>query len=163
MPMPRAGRGVSHAGLSVGGPSAGKPSQAVGLEQADGDNQSASVRELEWLGSTTIEGVDMTRNGMRPIHPGEILRQEFLLPLAMTARALSQAIGVPATRVNDIGNGRRGVTADGACGSLAPSAIAPSSGAICRPHVTGARPSARWRPESIASYCRERRPDFGPR
>ena len=49
---------------------------------------------------------------MRPIHPGEILREEFLIPLEMSAHALSQAIRVPATRVNDVVNGRRGVTAD---------------------------------------------------
>ncbi|HWH39946.1 MAG TPA: HigA family addiction module antitoxin [Usitatibacter sp.] len=54
----------------------------------------------------------MARNKMRPIHPGEILREEFLIPLGMSAHALSQAIRVPATRVNDIVNGRRGVTAD---------------------------------------------------
>ena len=54
----------------------------------------------------------MTRNRMRPIHPGEILREEFLVPLEMTAHALSQAIHVPATRINDIVKGRRGVTAD---------------------------------------------------
>lgn len=49
---------------------------------------------------------------MRPIHPGEILREEFLGPLEITAHALSQAMRVPATRVNDIVNGRRGITAD---------------------------------------------------
>jgi addiction module HigA family antidote len=49
---------------------------------------------------------------MRPVHPGEILREEFLLPLQMSAHALSQAIRVPATRVNGIVNGKRGVTAD---------------------------------------------------
>jgi addiction module HigA family antidote len=54
----------------------------------------------------------MTRNRMRPIHPGEILREEFLVPLRMSARALSQAIHVPATRVNDIVNGKRGITAN---------------------------------------------------
>jgi antitoxin HigA-1 len=54
----------------------------------------------------------MTRNRMRPIHPGEILREEFLVPLGMTGHALSQAVRVPATRVNDIINGKRGVTAD---------------------------------------------------
>jgi addiction module HigA family antidote len=54
----------------------------------------------------------MARSKMRPIHPGEILREEFLIPLEMSAHALSQAIRVPATRVNDIVNGRRGVTAD---------------------------------------------------
>ena len=51
-------------------------------------------------------------NRMRPIHPGEILREEFLRPLDMSAHALSQAIHVPATRVNDIVNGKRGITAD---------------------------------------------------
>jgi addiction module HigA family antidote len=49
---------------------------------------------------------------MRPNHPGEILRQEFLAPQGMSAHALSLAIHVPATRVNDIVNGKRGVTAD---------------------------------------------------
>ena len=49
---------------------------------------------------------------MRPIHPGGILREEFLVPLGMSAHALSQAIRVPATRVNDIVNGKRGITTD---------------------------------------------------
>jgi addiction module HigA family antidote len=49
---------------------------------------------------------------MPPIHPGEILREEFLAPLEMTAHALSQAIRVPATRADDIVNGKRGMTAD---------------------------------------------------
>jgi addiction module HigA family antidote len=62
--------------------------------------------------SITIEGMSMTRNQMRPIHPSEILQEEFLVPLGMTAHALSQAIHVPATRVNDIVNGKRGVKAD---------------------------------------------------
>ena len=69
----------------------------------------------------------MTRNRMRPIHPGEILRKEFVVPLGMTAHALSQAIHVPATWVNDIVNGKRGITADTAL-RLATSAIHPSSG-----------------------------------
>jgi addiction module HigA family antidote len=49
---------------------------------------------------------------MRPIHSGEVLREEFLVPLGMSSHALSQAIHVPATRLNDIVNGKRGVTAD---------------------------------------------------
>jgi addiction module HigA family antidote len=40
------------------------------------------------------------------------LREEFLMPLQMSAHALSQAIRVPATRVNDIVNSKRGITAD---------------------------------------------------
>jgi addiction module HigA family antidote len=51
-------------------------------------------------------------NGMRPIHPGEILREEFLLPLHLSANALAIALGVPAPRINDIARERRGITAD---------------------------------------------------
>jgi addiction module HigA family antidote len=47
-----------------------------------------------------------------PIHPGEMLREEFLVPLGMSANALSIALGVPATRVNEIVNERRGISGD---------------------------------------------------
>ena len=52
------------------------------------------------------------RNGMRPIHPGEILREEFLVPLKLSANALAIALGVPAPRINDIVRERRAITAD---------------------------------------------------
>ena len=52
------------------------------------------------------------RNGMRPIHPGEILREEFLVPLHLSANALAIALGVPAPRINDVVRERRGMTAD---------------------------------------------------
>jgi addiction module HigA family antidote len=52
------------------------------------------------------------RNNMRPIHPGEILREEFLVPLDMSANAFAQAICVPANRVSAILSEVRGVTAD---------------------------------------------------
>lgn len=56
----------------------------------------------------------MTRptNAMRAIHPGEILREEFLGPLGLSANALAIALGVPATRIHEIVNERRGITAD---------------------------------------------------
>lgn len=54
----------------------------------------------------------MTKNGMRPVHPGEILKEEYLRPLNMTPDALAKALRVPAPRINDIVLGRRGVTAD---------------------------------------------------
>lgn len=54
----------------------------------------------------------MTGNGMRPVHPGEILREEYLEPLEMSVNALSKALHVPATRMNDIVRERRGITAD---------------------------------------------------
>jgi antitoxin HigA-1 len=52
------------------------------------------------------------KNGMRPIHPGEILSEEFLKPLAMSARKLADAIGVPHNRVSAIVAGGREVTPD---------------------------------------------------
>ena len=54
----------------------------------------------------------MYKNGMRPIHPGEILREDFLVPLGMSANALATALKVPAPRVNDVVRERRGVSAD---------------------------------------------------
>lgn len=54
----------------------------------------------------------MLKNGMRPVHPGEILREDYLRPLAMSANALSKHLRVPASRINDIVLERRGVTAD---------------------------------------------------
>jgi addiction module HigA family antidote len=55
-------------------------------------------------------GIEM--NGMRPIHPGEILREEFLIPYGMSAHALAQALRVPAPRINDIVRERRAITPD---------------------------------------------------
>ena len=52
------------------------------------------------------------KNNMRPIHPGEILREEFLVPLSMSANRLAAALDVPANRVSEIVGERRAVTAD---------------------------------------------------
>ena len=46
-------------------------------------------------------------NGMRPIHPGQILREEFILPLGLSANALAIALRVSAPRINDIARERR--------------------------------------------------------
>lgn len=51
-------------------------------------------------------------NGMRPIHPGEVLREEFMLPMGLSANALAIAVQVPAPRINDVARERRGVSAD---------------------------------------------------
>ena len=52
------------------------------------------------------------KNGMRAIHPGEVLREEFLIPMGITAHGLAMALHVPAPRINDIVLERRAVTAD---------------------------------------------------
>ena len=54
----------------------------------------------------------MIKNRMRPVHPGEVLREDYLKPLGMSANALAKALHVPASRVNDIVLERRGVSAD---------------------------------------------------
>jgi addiction module HigA family antidote len=54
----------------------------------------------------------MIKNGMRPVHPGEILREDFLVPLGQSANALAKALNVPAPRINDIVRERRGISAD---------------------------------------------------
>lgn len=54
----------------------------------------------------------MSKNEMRPIHPGEILKEEYLKPLGMSVNALAQRLRVPATRLHEIVKERRSVTAD---------------------------------------------------
>ncbi len=51
-------------------------------------------------------------NKMRPIHPGEILREEFLVPLGMSPHALALELKVPAPRLNDIVRERRSISPD---------------------------------------------------
>lgn len=62
-----------------------------------------------------------TRNGERkakaqkkvsPVHPGEVLREDVLKPLGMSVNKLALALGVPATRMGEIVNGRRAITPD---------------------------------------------------
>lgn len=54
----------------------------------------------------------MITNGMRPVHPGEVLREEYLEPLGITPTALARALNVSAPTINDVVRERRGITAD---------------------------------------------------
>ena len=47
-----------------------------------------------------------------PIHPGEVLKEEFMLPLRLSANALARTLRVPANRISAIINADRGITAD---------------------------------------------------
>ncbi|MDA3644663.1 HigA family addiction module antitoxin [Saccharopolyspora indica] len=49
---------------------------------------------------------------MPPVHPGVILREEFLEPMGITEYRLAKDLGIPQTRVSAITHGRRGITAD---------------------------------------------------
>jgi addiction module HigA family antidote len=70
------------------------------------------VRPTLRLWTTTEGNSDMFKNGMRPVHPGEVLQEDFLKPLGLSANALAKALNVPAPRINDVVRKRRGVSAD---------------------------------------------------
>ena len=55
------------------------------------------------------DGWEITR---KPVHPGEMLNQEFLIPLSLSANKLATEMRVPATRISEIIRERRGITAD---------------------------------------------------
>lgn len=54
----------------------------------------------------------MTAKQLEPIHPGEILLEEFMKPMGVSINALAREIAVPPNRVSDIVNGKRSITAD---------------------------------------------------
>jgi addiction module HigA family antidote len=54
----------------------------------------------------------MARKAHRPIHPGEILLEEFLNPMGLSQYRLAKDISVPARRINEIVHGKRGISAD---------------------------------------------------
>jgi addiction module HigA family antidote len=54
----------------------------------------------------------MTKEVLAAIHPGEILREEFMVPLGLSSNALAKLLGVTAARINEIAKERRGITAD---------------------------------------------------
>lgn len=49
---------------------------------------------------------------LKPMHPGEVLREEFLLPLGLSAGALAKVCGLPRTRIERIAGEQTGITAD---------------------------------------------------
>ncbi len=51
-------------------------------------------------------------NRLRAVHPGEVLREDFLVPMEISVNALALALAVPATRIHEIVKERRGITAD---------------------------------------------------
>ena len=54
----------------------------------------------------------MFKNGMRPVHPGEILLEDYIKPMGISVRALSLALHVLNSRLREIVDGNRGVSAD---------------------------------------------------
>ena len=56
--------------------------------------------------------MERKRRRLPPVHPGEVLREDLLKPLAISINRLGRDLRVPVTRVSEIVNGRRGITAD---------------------------------------------------
>lgn len=54
----------------------------------------------------------MSEEKLKPVHPGQILQEEFLEPLGLSQNKLALALRVPARRINEIVLGKRGITAD---------------------------------------------------
>jgi addiction module HigA family antidote len=54
----------------------------------------------------------MAEDRLRPVHPGEVLLEEFLKPMGLSQNRLALSVGVPARRINEIVLGRRSITAD---------------------------------------------------
>src|SRR6266700_6751584 len=54
----------------------------------------------------------MTMKRLAPVHPGEVLREDFLTPLELTQYRLAKGLSVPPRRINEIVHGKRAITAD---------------------------------------------------
>ena len=54
----------------------------------------------------------MSKRDLPPVHPGEILLEDFLKPMAITRYRLAKSIGVPQRRIDEICSGKRAITAD---------------------------------------------------
>lgn len=67
-----------------------------------------------------ISSNDVRPGRLEPVTPGEILLEEFLRPLGLSARALARDLAVPSNRVTAILNGSRGITADAGEAYVAP-------------------------------------------
>lgn len=77
---------------------------------------------------------------LAPVHPGEVLLEEFLKPMGLSQNRLALALRVPARRINEIVLGKRGVSPDTALRLARYFGMSPSSGWACRWITTWTRP-----------------------
>jgi addiction module HigA family antidote len=66
---------------------------------------------ITWKSQIIIKGKKMNEK-LAPVHPGEVLLEEFLKPMGISQNQLALKIGVPARRINEIVLGKRRITAD---------------------------------------------------
>jgi hypothetical protein len=86
---------------------------------------------------TITKGKTASERRIPPVHPGEILLEEFLKPLGLSQYRLAKGLSVPARRINEIVLGVRSITAEN-CFAAWPGSLAPrsDSDSICRRHTT---------------------------
>ena len=81
--------------------------------------------------STQPSKSSITTEGLAPVHPGEVLAEEFLAPMGLSANALARRIGVPGNRVSMIVAGKRG--GDGRHGAAARGGLRDDAGVLDEP------------------------------
>ncbi|MDR6398408.1 HigA family addiction module antitoxin [Herbaspirillum seropedicae] len=72
-------------------------------------------RAIDWKADAEINNTSeqiMYKNGMRPVHPGEVLLEDYIKPMGVSVRAVALALHVPYSRLSEIVKGQRGVSAD---------------------------------------------------
>lgn len=77
---------------------------------ADGDAREVEITDYHQ--ESAALGVDKVAKKFPPIHPGEILLEEFLRPMGISQYRLAKSLSVPPRRINEIVHGDRGITAD---------------------------------------------------
>jgi addiction module HigA family antidote len=82
--------------------------QDLGISRSDAEAWHRTATNLDPLPGAEI--ISMTR--LDPVHPGEILTEEFLRPFGITKHRLAIDLGIPATRVDQIAKGKRSISAD---------------------------------------------------
>jgi len=94
----------------------------------------------------------MFKNDMRPMHPGELLREDYLIPLGLTANAMAKVLNVPAPRINKIVRERRAVRADTAMRLARYFGGDARSWLNCKPHMTCVLPRSKMPSVSSERY-----------
>jgi addiction module HigA family antidote len=67
---------------------------------------------MMWRLPTTFKEIKMKTKSLSPVHPGEILLEDLMKPLGISANGLARDLRVPATRISEIVKGKRAITAD---------------------------------------------------
>ncbi len=79
-----------------------------------------------------------------PIHPGEILAEEFLKPMEISQYRLAREISVPPRRINEIVHGKRSISPTRPCASPVTSAFPSDSGSTSKPGMTSKQRKTAW-------------------